>query len=283
MKRIRMIDINVPLVHRIFHLRFKVASLTRKSKIINKIIKFILFRDDGTYFIPSNNSVKNHNIEEIDVNIKIDNSESIVMPSDFIISVINEANDIVIMNECLCRTSTKCDDYPRDLGCIFIGKTTRKISRRHCHEATKQEAIEHINKANKAGLIHIMGRNRMDRVWMNVSPGEELLTICNCCPCCCLWRVYPKLSDEIQNDFFKLPGVHLEYDESECINCYKCLDVCFADAIKIDDNKISINQDICIGCGQCSNNCPTEAIKLVYENKDAQSVFDKIDSLVNYK
>lgn len=283
MRRIKYIDVSIALVKRIFHLRFKVAGWTRKSKIMDKIIKKTLFEHDGTYFVPSNQSVKNISSQTIRMDYDISKPDMIVMPSDIIKSVINEADDIVVMNKCLCRNSTGCTDYPRDLGCIFLGKTTRKISRRHCREVTRQEAIEHIDKCAEAGLIHIMGRNKMDSVWMGVGPNEELLTICNCCPCCCLWRVYPNLSDTIQNDFYKLPGVSIELDTEKCVGCGKCQEVCFAKCITIENGKAKFDEDICIGCGQCSNNCPTNAMKLNYNKKDVNTVFDKINSLVKIK
>ena len=75
-----MINVNVFVVKYIFHLRFKVASLTRKSKIMNKIISKIVFDGDRTFFIPSNKSMKH--VETIEVNQKIDTCEMIVMPSD---------------------------------------------------------------------------------------------------------------------------------------------------------------------------------------------------------
>lgn len=280
MRRIRLIDINIAVVKRIFHLRFMVAGWTRKSKIMDKIIKKLLFEHDGTYFIPNDNSVKNISSQTITMNYDISKPDMIVMPSEIIKSIINQADDIVIMKKCLCRRSTGCTDYPKDLGCIFLGKTTRKISREHCVEATREEAIRHLEKCEEAGLIHIMGRNKMDSVWMGVGPNEELLTICNCCPCCCLWRVYPNLSDTIQNDFFKLPGVSVTCDKELCIKCGKCKEVCFADAISINENTASINDDICIGCGSCTLHCPSGAMKLNYNKEDVESVFNKINSLV---
>ncbi|MBE6493498.1 MAG: 4Fe-4S dicluster domain-containing protein [Methanosphaera stadtmanae] len=126
-----------------------------------------------------------------------------------------------------------------------------------------------------------MGRNKIDELWMHVSPGEELLTVCNCCPCCCLWRVMPNLSDTIQNKFYKLPGVSVSIENDDCVLCQKCLSVCYAKAISLTDNKIVIDEDICLGCGQCSNSCPVNAIQLNYNKDNVQSVFDKIDSLVN--
>lgn len=283
MRKIGLIDVNIAVVKRIFHLRFMVAGWTKKYGVMDKIIKKMLFEHDGTYFIPSNQSVKNVHSETVDMNLDISKPDMVVMPSDIIKSVINESEDIVIMNKCLCRNSTGCTDYPRDLGCMFIGKTTKKISRKHCREVSQEEAIQHIDKCAEAGLIHIMGRNKIDTIWMNVRPNEELLTICNCCPCCCLWRVYPNLSNTIQNDFYKLPGISLDYNIDDCIGCGKCKEVCFAKCIEIKNNKAHFDEEICIGCGQCSNNCPTNAIKINYKKEDVQSVFDKINSLVNYK
>lgn len=283
MRRIKLIDVNIAAVKRIFHLRFFVAGLTKKSRIIDKIIKKMLFEHDGTYFVPSDTAVKNISSQTIEMDYSFKNPDMIVMPSDFIKTMINEADDIVIMNKCLCRNSAGCTDYPKDLGCIFLGKTTRKISRKHCREVTQQEAIDHIDKCRDAGLIHIMGRNKIDSIWMNVRPDEELLTICNCCPCCCLWRVYPNLSETIQNDFYKIPGIHVECDEELCVGCGKCIEVCFGNSITIIDNKATVNNDVCIGCGQCSNNCPTNAMKLNYEKEAIDDVFNKINSLVNIK
>lgn len=286
--RPRLIDLNIFIVKYIFRFRFIVAGWSRKSKIMNKIIQKVVFEGDGTYFIPNPKSVSKENIEKnknttitdtIEINKRIQIVDKIVTPTDFIKNILKQSEDIVIMDKCLCRRSEGCEDYPIDLGCIFIGKTTKKISRKHCREVTQDEAIEHIDKCDEAGLIHVLGRNRMDTIWMNVRPGDELLTICNCCPCCCLWRVYPNLSDEIQKDFYKLPGVSIYLEEDTCIKCKKCISVCYADAIKFND-KIQINQDICIGCGQCTLNCPTKSIRLNYENIEVESVFNKIDSLV---
>ncbi|MBO7719258.1 MAG: 4Fe-4S binding protein [Methanosphaera sp.] len=286
--KIRLIDVNIFIVKHIFRFRFKVASLTRKSRIMNRIISKIVFEGDGTYFVPNYKGMSQENIEvnenvtrtsTIEINKNIQVVDKIVTPTDFIKNILRQSDDIVIMNKCLCRRSEGCDDYPIDLGCIFVGKTTEKISRKHCRQVSADEAIRHIDKCDEAGLIHIMGRNKMDSIWMNVRPGDELLTICNCCPCCCLWRVYPNLSDSIQNDFYKLPGVSVSCDNDKCISCKKCIENCYAKSIRYED-KIIIDEDICIGCGQCTLNCPTNAMQLHYENIDVESVFNKIDSLV---
>ena len=80
----------------IFHLRFKVALLSRKSRIFNKILTKLLFEDDKTYFIPNNNNITH--LETIEVNKTIDKTKNIVFPSDIIKEIIRNANYIVIMN-----------------------------------------------------------------------------------------------------------------------------------------------------------------------------------------
>ncbi|MDY6794139.1 MAG: hypothetical protein SWK76_02475 [Actinomycetota bacterium] len=55
-----------------------------------------------------------------------------------------------------------------------------KLGRR----VTREEAREHVRRCREAGLFHIIGRNKIDMVWLNIRLGQRLLTICNCCPCC---------------------------------------------------------------------------------------------------
>ncbi|WP_288640631.1 4Fe-4S dicluster domain-containing protein [uncultured Methanosphaera sp.] len=277
MKRIVFEDISTFIVKYIFHLRFKVALLSRKSRIFNKILTKLLFEDDKTYFIPNNNNITH--LETIEVNKTIDKTKNIIFPSDIIKEIIRNANYIVIMNSCLCRTSANCNDYPQNLGCIFLGRATKKISRKYCREVTPDEAINHIDKCNNAGLIHIMGRNKLDVRWMNVGPSDELLTICNCCPCCCLWRVLPNFSDSIQGNFHKLPGISVYCDDNQCILCKKCVDICFVEAITIDDNKIKVNSN-CMGCSQCVSNCPDNAMKINYDDNMNYTI-DDINNIVN--
>jgi len=90
--------------------------------------------------------------------------------------------------------STGCKDYPMDLGCIFLGEAVKEINPKFGRMATVEEALEHAKKCRDAGLVHLIGKNKLDTVWLNAGPGDKLMTICNCCPCCCLWKILPDIS-----------------------------------------------------------------------------------------
>lgn len=274
MRRPRIVDFSRFILKYIFNWRFWIAEITKKSRIYKKVIDFTLFKDDEIIVIPNT----------ININKKIESDGSEFLPTAVIKEVIKRTDDIVIMDTCLCRTSNNCQDYPQDLGCIFLGPTARKIPKHIGKKATVEEALAHVDKADEVGLSHIIGRNRIDTVWMNVHPGKGLLTICHCCPCCCLWKVYPNLDTDISDKLEKLDGVDVELHEENCKKCKKCLDeVCMFNAISFKNNKITIDNEICRGCGLCVNACKFDAISISYTDKTIDNVVNRIEDLIEIK
>lgn len=274
MRKISFADISIFILKYIFNWRFWIAEITKKSKAYKKIVDKMLFEDDEIIVIPNT----------INVNKKIESEGSEFLPTEIIKEVVKRSDDIVIMNTCLCRTSNNCQDYPQDIGCIFLGPTTKKIPRNIGHEATVEEALAHIDKADKAGLSHIIGRNKIDTVWMNVRPRKGLLTICHCCPCCCLWKVYPNLHEDISGKLEKLDGVNITVHEENCKHCQKCLDdVCMFDAISCENGKITIDSASCKGCGLCVNACKFNAITIDYTSETIDNVVNRMDNLIEIK
>ncbi|MGN0177513.1 MAG: DUF362 domain-containing protein [Methanobrevibacter sp.] len=274
MRRISFADVSIFVLKYIFNWRFWIAKITKKSKIYKKFIDNFLFKDDEIVVIPNT----------ISINKKIESKGCEFLPTDVIKEVVKRCDDIVIMNNCLCRTSNNCQDYPKDIGCIFLGPTSRKIPKNIGKKATVDEALAQIDKADAAGLTHIIGRNKIDTVWMNVRPGKGLLTICHCCPCCCLWKVYPTLHEDISGKLEKLEGVEVKFNEDKCKLCKKCLqEVCMYKAISLEDNKITIDYDVCKGCGLCSNICKFDAITINYTNKTIDNVVNRMNDLIEIK
>ena len=274
MRRPRFVDISRFTLKYIFNWRFWIAEITKKSKTYRKIIDKMLFEDDEIVVIPNT----------ININKKIESDGSEFLPTDIIKDVIRRCDDIVIMNSCLCRTSNGCEDYPKDIGCIFLGPTARKIPSHIGKLSTVEEALAQVDRADAAGLTHIIGRNKIDTVWMNIKPGKGLLTICHCCPCCCLWKVYPNLDNEISDKLEKLDGVSVKLHEDKCKKCKLCLDeVCMYQAISFTNNKITIDPNICKGCGLCVNTCKFDAITIDYTEKTIDSVVNRIDNLLEIR
>lgn len=165
------------------------------------------------------------------------------------------------MDSCFCRDASRCEDYPLDLGCLFLGEAVLGINPRMGRRVTKAEALEHARRCREAGLVHLIGRNKIDTLWLGVNPGHKLLTICNCCPCCCLWRVIPHLDASISRKVTPMPGVTVTVTE-RCGGCGTCTQgVCFVDAIRLDGRRAVVG-DACRGCGRCVEACPQQAIEL---------------------
>ncbi|MFX0024300.1 MAG: 4Fe-4S binding protein, partial [Candidatus Hermodarchaeota archaeon] len=181
---------------------------------------------------------------------------------------------------CICRSSMKCENYPIDLGCLFLGEAVLNINPQLGKLVTKEEALIHIKNCQEAGLVHMIGRNKLDAQWLGVKPGEKLLSICNCDPCCCLWRISPVVSPKIGSKIKKMPGVKIQVNE-DCIGCETCIKNCFVNAIKIVHNKAFISIE-CRGCGRCVGVCPQNAIDIIIEDKDyINKSIEEIDKIID--
>ncbi len=48
-----------------------------------------------------------------------------------------------------------------------------------------------------------------------------------------------------------------------CIGCGKCVKICDADAILLENNLARIDTDKCTGCGKCESECPVKVIRKI--------------------
>lgn len=250
----------VKLLKKTFPGRFRLARLTRLP-VIGRLIDYALFRGDDIVYLPRDGAVR----QVLQVNQTIVRPEDVVLPSQVVEHFVERANYHWIMNFCICRDASHCKDYPIDLGCLFLGEAVLAINPRLGRRVTKAEALEHARRCREAGLVHLVGRNRLDTVWLGATPGHKLLTICNCCPCCCLWQVLPQLSPLIGHKIARMPGVTVAVTE-QCVGCGDCTrGVCFVNAIHLDGQRAVID-DACRGCGRCIEVCPAGAIELTIDD-----------------
>jgi len=188
-----------------------------------------------------------------------------VLPSQVVEHFIHEANYHWIMNTCICREASECRDYPINLGCLFLGEAVLGINPKLGRQVSPQEALDHVKRCREAGLVHMIGRNKLDSVWLNTRPGQKLLTICNCCPCCCLWRILPDVTPQISSKITMMPGISVSVTD-KCTGCGTCAEgICFVNAIRLEENR-AVKSNACRGCGRCAAICPNDAIEIKINN-----------------
>ena len=265
----------VQLIKKTFPNKRLIAQLTNVP-IIGRIVDSLLFQGDDIIYLPKDNVV------EIKVGKKLERPSETILPSQVVHSFIEKAKYHWIMNFCICRDSMKCKDYPINYGCLFLGEAVLDINPQLGRLVTKEKAHEHVRKCRQAGLVHLIGRNKLDAMWLNVRPGEKLLTICNCCPCCCLWRILPDVNPEIGRKISKMQGVDVRVTDS-CTGCGVCVDseICFVNAIQMAHGTAVVGPD-CRGCGRCVEACPEGAIELTVDNSTyVKDTLDRIDSVID--
>ncbi len=261
----------VSLLKTLFPYRKRFARLSRLP-LVGPVMDHVIFRNDEMVYLPKDRVVVHEAVAQ---------PGSTVLPSAIVEHFIEKADYRWVMDKCICREGDDCQDYPHDIGCIFLGETATKIDPRLGRLVSKEEALAHARRAREAGLVHLIGRDRLDTLWMGVGPSEKLMTICNCCSCCCLFRILPDLKPNISERIKRLPGVEVWVGE-ECSGCGKCARAgCFVDAIRMVDGKAQIS-DACRGCGRCVEICPSEAIHLrITDEGYLQNAIRRISSVVD--
>jgi hypothetical protein len=250
----------VRLIEKNFHHRFKIAKLTHVPVFRWIINKMLFDKNDITYLIKDS-------VVKVTLNKEIKQPDSIVVPSKVVEYFIDKSSYRFIMDFCLCREAMTCKDYPIELGCLFMGDAAKKISQELGRSVSKKEALYHVEKCRDAGLVHLIGRDKLDETWLGVGSKIPLVTVCNCCNCCCLWRMLPYLENSLSSTVKKMPGVKIKVNNN-CTGCGVCSkDICFINAIKISKG-VAVIGDSCLACGRCVEICPNNAIELIIEDND---------------
>ncbi|MFX1298419.1 MAG: 4Fe-4S dicluster domain-containing protein [Promethearchaeota archaeon] len=245
--------------------QIKIANLFQEY--ITEIFSLQLLESNPKMFRPVLPYKAKEKLIKIDELIDVPKSQ--ILPYESVEFLINK-NDIFATLPCQCRTigeysGNPCELASYEFGCLYGGVAAQRlIYYGAARQITKEEAIEHIKKAEKMGLIHTtVADNSL----------ASSMFICNCCTCHCFLLQHTKkyrIKTVTPSNF--MPEINKEL----CIKCETCIKKCQMDAIfhqlpnepDLSDEYIFIKEEYCIGCGVCASNCPKNAIKMVKIRED---------------
>ena len=83
----------------------------------------------------------------------------------------------------------------------------------------------------------------------------------------------------------KLEGLTINVIEDKCVQCGKCIDECFMDAITLTNGKIVHDQEKCKGCGICASACKEKAISVEIASVEnaVTEIYGRIKTLINFE
>jgi hypothetical protein len=173
----------------------------------------------------------------IQIDEQVERLVNTVLPTQVIEHFIRVAGYRFIVDFCVCREAQGCQDYPIGLGCLYLGESAKEIHPELGHSATAEEAIEFSRRCREAGLIHFFGRDRRDSSFLGVGP--RLMTICNCCPCCCYYSLRASKPVEVKgNDggVRRMPGISVQVNDN-CIACETCVESFKFNAVSLEGDQ----------------------------------------------
>jgi Pyruvate/2-oxoacid:ferredoxin oxidoreductase delta subunit len=172
------------------------------------------------------------------------------------------------VRDCICRVQQKlvgkgCDT-PIENCLSFAPVEGAFDDRPTMRPLTKQEALQILQQAADAGLVHSTG---------NYRDGNHY--ICNCCTCCC--GVLRGVAEFGMPTAIARSDFRAVVDAELCIGCESCLKRCQFGALSVPEGGCEVDYGRCVGCGVCVSSCPVDALSL-RRRKEREQVAVPLDN-----
>ncbi len=245
-------------------------------------IPFIAKRFEKTFLEGDDMLVMPRN-EVIHIDESVETPVEEIMPTKVIEHFIKKACYISMIDTCLCRDGMQCKDYPIEPGCLYLGEAAKGVHPKIGKEVSVEEALAHVKRSQELGLVSMMGRSKLDCVTHSIGPGNKLMAICNCCPCCCIARAIAYTPPLLGDKFNIIPGMKISITD-DCTGCGTCSEDgrCIFHAISLKNGHSEIDYEKCRGCSRCISACPNNAIEVVIEDDDyIQNTIERLSKAVD--
>ncbi len=192
----------------------------------------------------------------------------LIQPYEDVVKVM-EKEDYICVGHCPCRQRKNLDpDEPscrhETFNCLHFGRLARYMVKQGMgKKISHEEGMKILQAAADAGLVHGISGHMG-------APDS----ICNCCPCCCL---YVQSANVLGLHGHQRSNYMAVADLQTCKGCGLCAERCPMEAILMEatpdarnkTGKISIiDTEKCIGCGVCAHKCPTQSITLIHREEE---------------
>jgi Na+-translocating ferredoxin:NAD+ oxidoreductase subunit B len=192
----------------------------------------------------------------IPVGVSIQNNMEI-HPFESVTGLVGHAQSWGVL-DCICRTQKAlvgepCG-HPLDVCMVLSEKADAFSTSSVVHALTQGEALQTLQRAAEAGLVHCVSNNQQD-LWY----------ICNCCTCSC--SILRGMADLGLANVVARSAFVNTVNEEVCIGCGECLPACAFNALTLTDSakasmSVQVQEVRCVGCGVCVLKCPQDALGL---------------------
>jgi pyruvate formate lyase activating enzyme len=108
----------------------------------------------------------------------------------------------------------------------------------------------------------------IQRFSLHDGPGIRSVIFLKGCYLRCIWCCNPESQEE---------PPQLGFEESKCLQCYACINLCEYRALYKENQRLQVNFNKCIACGNCVKECPSNALKIFGEKNTVEEVIKEIE------